>query len=59
MSLAHVLGEDLSLHYASNYAPIVFVVADDISVRESLDLLIRCRGWQSETFGTPQWRHTL
>jgi FixJ family two-component response regulator len=35
-------------------APIVFVVDDDISVRESLDLLIRSEGWQSETFSTAQ-----
>jgi FixJ family two-component response regulator len=26
--------------------PIVFVVDDDLSVRESLELLIRCAGWQ-------------
>jgi FixJ family two-component response regulator len=30
--------------------PIVFVVDDDISVRESLELLIRNAGWQPETF---------
>jgi FixJ family two-component response regulator len=30
--------------------PIVFVVDDDISVRESLELLIRCEGWQPELF---------
>jgi len=48
MSLAHVFGQDLSVHYVSNYAPIVFVVADDSSVRESLDLLIRCEGWQPD-----------
>jgi FixJ family two-component response regulator len=34
--------------------PIVFVVDDDISVRESLDLLIRCEGWQPETFASAQ-----
>jgi CheY-like chemotaxis protein len=34
--------------------PIVFVVDDDISVRESLDLLIRCAGWQAETFASAQ-----
>ena len=32
----------------------MFVVANDISVRESLDLLIRCEGWQPETFESPQ-----
>jgi FixJ family two-component response regulator len=31
-------------------APIVFIVDDDISVRESLELLIRTQGWQAETF---------
>ena len=30
--------------------PIVFVVDDDISVRESLELLIRSEGWLVETF---------
>jgi FixJ family two-component response regulator len=34
--------------------PIVFVVDDDISVRESLDLLIRCEGLQPETFASAQ-----
>src|SRR5215472_6158805 len=50
MSLAHVFGRDLSLHCVSKYAPIVFVVDDDISVRESLDRLICAEGWQAETF---------
>ena len=30
-------------------ASIVFIVDDDISVRESLELLIRSQGWQAET----------
>lgn len=30
--------------------PIVFVVDDDVSVRESLELLIRFAGWEPETF---------
>ncbi|MBS0204197.1 MAG: response regulator transcription factor [Planctomycetes bacterium] len=30
--------------------PIVFVVDDDISVRESLESLIRCEGWRPEAF---------
>jgi FixJ family two-component response regulator len=34
--------------------PIVFVVDDDVSVRESLELLIRCAGWQPETFASAQ-----
>src|SRR5256712_7707241 len=35
-------------------APIVFVVDDDVSVRESLELLIRCAGWQAETFASAE-----
>ncbi|HET8948080.1 MAG TPA: response regulator [Candidatus Polarisedimenticolia bacterium] len=34
--------------------PIVFVVDDDVSVRESLELLIRTAGWQPETFASAQ-----
>lgn len=32
--------------------PIVFVVDDDVSVRESLELLIRFEGWRSEIFAS-------
>jgi FixJ family two-component response regulator len=32
--------------------PIVFVVDDDVSVRESLELLIQFAGWQPETFAS-------
>jgi FixJ family two-component response regulator len=32
--------------------PIVFVVDDDVSVRESLDLLIRASGWNVEAFAS-------
>ena len=35
-------------------SPIVFVVDDDISVRESLELLIENEGWQPETFASAQ-----
>ncbi len=38
----------------SHATPIVFVVDDDISVRESLELLIRSEGWQPETFASAQ-----
>ena len=34
--------------------PIVFVVDDDISVRESLQSLIQCEGWYPETFASAQ-----
>ena len=35
-------------------APIVFIVDDDISVRESLEEQIRSAGWQAETFASAQ-----
>jgi FixJ family two-component response regulator len=38
----------------SHATSIVFVVDDDISVRESLELLIRSEGWQPETFSSAQ-----
>jgi FixJ family two-component response regulator len=34
--------------------PIVFVVDDDLSVRESLELLIQFAGWQPETFASAE-----
>jgi FixJ family two-component response regulator len=34
--------------------PIVFVVDDDVSVRESLELLIKSAGWQPEIFASGQ-----
>src|SRR6202163_4289626 len=38
----------------SHATPIVFVVDDDVSVRESLEALIRCAGWQPKTFASAQ-----
>ncbi|MGB6686480.1 MAG: response regulator [Terracidiphilus sp.] len=38
----------------SHATPIVFVVDDDVSVRKSLELLIRCEGWQPETYASAQ-----
>ena len=34
--------------------PVVFVVDDDVSVRESLELLIRRAGWKPETYSSAQ-----
>ena len=34
--------------------PVVYVVDDDVSVRESLELLIRREGWQPELFASAQ-----
>jgi FixJ family two-component response regulator len=38
----------------SQQQPIVFVVDDDVSVRESLELLINFAGWQPETFASAE-----
>jgi FixJ family two-component response regulator len=38
----------------SHTTPTVFVVDDDVSVRESLELLIRTAGWKPETFASAQ-----
>src|ERR1043166_8833970 len=38
----------------SQQRPTVFVVDDDISVRESLELLIEFAGWQPETFASAE-----
>jgi len=54
MSLASAVGHDARSAPISHATPIVFVVDDDISVRESLELLIRNAGWQPETFASAQ-----
>ncbi|HEV2843552.1 MAG TPA: response regulator [Thermoanaerobaculia bacterium] len=36
----------------SQITPVVFVVDDDVSMRESLELLIRWAGWKPETFSS-------
>jgi FixJ family two-component response regulator len=38
----------------SDATPIVFIVDDDVSVRESLELLIESAGWLSQTFASAQ-----
>src|SRR6202035_4701574 len=51
---AHAFGHKLVVSRMSHPAPIVFVVDDDVSVRESLELLIRPEGWEPETFASAQ-----
>jgi FixJ family two-component response regulator len=41
---------DSSSQFTSDATPVVRVIDDDVSVRESLELLIRSAGWQTETF---------
>lgn len=51
VSTAHALRHESG---SSSDQSIVFVVDDDLSVRESMELLIRCAGWQPETFESAQ-----
>jgi FixJ family two-component response regulator len=50
MNLSQTLRPEPRLHSIPNPTPIVFVVDGDNSVRQSLESLIRCEGWQPETF---------
>jgi FixJ family two-component response regulator len=52
MTIASTTGPDVSSLTLSRVSPIVFVVDDDISVRESLEALIRCAGWDAESFAS-------
>jgi FixJ family two-component response regulator len=54
MNLAPAFGDVSGFVPMSQPTPIVFVVDDDISVRESLELLIQSAGWQPETFASAQ-----
>jgi FixJ family two-component response regulator len=54
MKLARAFGHQLESSPMAPATPIVFVVDDDISVRESLELLIRSDGWEPETFASAQ-----
>jgi len=48
--MARRRGIEVVLMPQASAPPIVFVVDDDVSVREALELLIRNEGWQAETF---------
>jgi FixJ family two-component response regulator len=54
MNLAEMRGSELGALFMSHATSIVFVVDDDISVRESLELLIRSEGWEPRTFSSAQ-----
>ncbi len=54
MNSTYALCHELGTLPLLGVGPIVFVVDDDVSVRESLELLIRCEGWQPETFASAQ-----
>ena len=47
-------GSEVVIMSHASPPPIVFVVDDDVSVRESLELLLRNEEWQAETFHSAQ-----
>lgn len=50
----YAMNSELGSAQMPHSTPIVFVVDDDVSVRESLELLVRNAGWQPETFESAQ-----
>src|SRR5215470_2839781 len=50
----HALSEGLTRDGLVDVTSTVFVIDDDISVRESLELLIKSAGWQPETFASAE-----
>src|SRR5262249_19124214 len=50
----YVVGTPIVRDPAAGVTPIAFVIDDDISVRESLELLIRTAGWDAETFASAE-----
>jgi FixJ family two-component response regulator len=54
MNSARALGHVVEALPMSNVTPIVFIVDDDVSVRESLQLLIQNEGWEPEPFSSAQ-----
>ena len=54
MSFAGTLSHEVGSSLVATTKPIVFVVDDDVSVRESLELLIDNEGWHAKTFASAQ-----
>jgi FixJ family two-component response regulator len=54
MILSGTLGHEVGSSPMATAKPIVFVVDDDVWIRESLQTLLEDEGWQPETFGSAQ-----
>jgi FixJ family two-component response regulator len=54
MIAARTPGYEMSALPTPVITPIVFIVDDDVSVRESLELLVRNENWKPETFASAQ-----
>jgi FixJ family two-component response regulator len=54
MKVARTLSNEIGALPMSSAIPVVFIVDDDVSVRESLELLVRDENWKPETFASAQ-----
>jgi FixJ family two-component response regulator len=54
MDSARTLGFEVGSQPMTSATPVVFIVDDDVSVRESLELLVRNENWKPETFASAQ-----
>jgi len=54
MNAARILSYEVEALSMSSAIPIVFIVDDDVSVRESLELLVRDENWKPQTFASAQ-----
>lgn len=52
MAISLMSDREFKMPTTRESTPVVFVVDDDISVRESLELMIRYAGWSCETFAS-------
>jgi FixJ family two-component response regulator len=54
VNLTRTTGHQMRALPMSTAMPVVFIVDDDISVRESLELLVKNENWKPETFASAQ-----
>jgi FixJ family two-component response regulator len=54
MNAASVLRREIGKSPMSSTVPIVFIVDDDVSIRQSMELLVRDENWKPETFASAQ-----
>jgi FixJ family two-component response regulator len=52
MNVERTLGYEVGALPMSSAVPIVFIVDDDVSVRESLELLVQDENWKPQTFAS-------
>ena len=54
MNVARTMSSEVRALPVPSVIPIVFIVDDDVSMRESLELLVRDENWKPETFASAQ-----